>query len=1030
MSAQQQDAYQIRLDVKNQTLISNGQRIQLAPKAFAVLDYLRTHVDQLVTKDELLNAVWSQVYVGDAVLKVAVREIRQALQDTPRTPRYIETVHRRGYRFIGKLPVANSPNKASSTITSNAAENIQPRTIDLPDRTTELTALNDCWNKVISLPQRQIIFISGEAGIGKSTLIETWLENLIAPQQQELLYAKGQCLEQHSGSEAYQPVLEALGRLCNRPHSESVQVLLAQHAPTWFYQLPWLHDQQARERLQEELFGTTRERMLRELAVFLEVLSLPLILVLEDVHWSDNATADLLAYLAWRDEPARLLLLATVRPGELEQHKHPLRQTRQELLLKGKCQELTLGLLSQAAVNDYLLQRFANHDLAKQLAPQLYQLSDGQPLFLHSAVEHLINSGRLHQETRDNNTEWHFDSSPNEHHENLDSIDIPPDLQQMLEQQLHRLDTTTRRILSCASVAGKEFSAAAVAAVLNIDVIEVEDYCELLVRQGQWLQDADSATWPDGTLAERYRFAHHLYRRCCYESLSAARRQRYHQQYAERLITAYSNAEQRREVAAELAYHYEQSRNFNAAINYLQQAAKIDNNRLAPFAAAQKLDHALHLLAQLEHNNHADLYTKLLKRRSEFYLVNARLDLALAGYQELEQYANRQGDTANITHALLGQGHALFWINREQCLQAAERALAASEQQQDVLLHAHTQGWCVHWQAVIRGYEAHHDAAYEQAVTVAHQAGAEDLECQHLALHSYLLTLRSHYNQACDVASQGLQLAKQLGDGSRYLVCQFFHAWGLYYAGRWGEMNQVIDDGLLMATKNGHLLWVTHFRLQQAWLKAHAGDYDAAIMFCNPLLEQLRTKGLFSSQYFLALILLARAKLGSNQLQQAWQCLQEIEQRLQQAPKSIDWVLRLHLQLVLSEYWLMQKDWQQAKAASEALAALAAGPMERTHYGLAQALLVEIALAQEKVDYSLAEQALRAGEQALQGYSVPLAEWRLCHAGSHYMATAGKHEKAQAYQDKAKSILLLLERSLPDTFMQKPLAGNILTSST
>ncbi|NJN47389.1 MAG: hypothetical protein HC808_13985 [Candidatus Competibacteraceae bacterium] len=83
-------------DPMNQTILSDGQRVQLTPKAFALLEQLRASTGQLVTKDNLLNSVWPHVCVGDAVLKNTIREIRRALQDDPRQPRFIETVHRRG----------------------------------------------------------------------------------------------------------------------------------------------------------------------------------------------------------------------------------------------------------------------------------------------------------------------------------------------------------------------------------------------------------------------------------------------------------------------------------------------------------------------------------------------------------------------------------------------------------------------------------------------------------------------------------------------------------------------------------------------------------------------------------------------------------------------------------------------------------------------------------------------------------------------------------------------------------------------
>src|SRR5262247_3864243 len=90
------------LDLANECLWDGLQAIKLRPKAFAVLDYLLEHPGQLVTKEELLNAIWPGTFVGDAVLKVAIRQIREALGDDPNSPRFIETAHRRGYRFINQ----------------------------------------------------------------------------------------------------------------------------------------------------------------------------------------------------------------------------------------------------------------------------------------------------------------------------------------------------------------------------------------------------------------------------------------------------------------------------------------------------------------------------------------------------------------------------------------------------------------------------------------------------------------------------------------------------------------------------------------------------------------------------------------------------------------------------------------------------------------------------------------------------------------------------------------------------------------
>ena len=98
-----------RLDVQNATLERDGMPVSLTPKAFSVLHYLARHAGRLVTKEEFLDVVWPGVFVGDAALKVCIREIRKALGDDPQTPAFIQTAHRRGYRFVAPVMLVSSP---------------------------------------------------------------------------------------------------------------------------------------------------------------------------------------------------------------------------------------------------------------------------------------------------------------------------------------------------------------------------------------------------------------------------------------------------------------------------------------------------------------------------------------------------------------------------------------------------------------------------------------------------------------------------------------------------------------------------------------------------------------------------------------------------------------------------------------------------------------------------------------------------------------------------------------------------------
>lgn len=96
-----------RLDRRGARLLHGESGVALRLKSFSVLEYLVTHPNRLVTKSELLDAIWPETHVSGSVLTGCIREVRRALGDDPNHPHYVETVHGRGYRFIGDLICAS-----------------------------------------------------------------------------------------------------------------------------------------------------------------------------------------------------------------------------------------------------------------------------------------------------------------------------------------------------------------------------------------------------------------------------------------------------------------------------------------------------------------------------------------------------------------------------------------------------------------------------------------------------------------------------------------------------------------------------------------------------------------------------------------------------------------------------------------------------------------------------------------------------------------------------------------------------------
>ena len=194
-----------RLDPANARLWRGDDPIALAPKPFEVLCRLVERAGELVTKDELLDTVWSNLHVSEFSLSVAISTLRSALGDDPNAPRYIQTVSRRGYRFISSVTPSLESEQPWAAV---PAAGSRPRW--LVGRTAALENLESALQQSLA-GNRQLVFITGEAGIGKTTLVEMAMERM---SRYGLGVLWGHCIELFGTDEAFLPLIEALQESC------------------------------------------------------------------------------------------------------------------------------------------------------------------------------------------------------------------------------------------------------------------------------------------------------------------------------------------------------------------------------------------------------------------------------------------------------------------------------------------------------------------------------------------------------------------------------------------------------------------------------------------------------------------------------------------------------------------------------------------------------------------------------------------------------------------------------------------------
>lgn len=577
------------VDSANQCLWRNEAPVDLLPQAWAVFRVLLERPGQVVTKKQLLALAWQGLEVSDAALSQTIRRLRSALDDDARRPRYIETVHRRGFRLIAPLSMGATP----STLVSRAPEETEP----FVGRDDESELLADALQRARE-GTRQIVFVEGDAGIGKTALIEAFRRQT---HNHGVRVATSQCVQQHGIIEPYMPVLEALDRSVRA--DPSILGILRRYAPSWLSQMPWFLDPGEAQRVERQATDATQGRMLREMALALEVMSAdrPLLLVLEDLHWADQSTIDLLSLLAARPDPAQLMIVGTYRPVEAIAFDHPIPRLARTLAATRTCTRLSLDALGAEDVGRYLAERFALTDVPAALAVKVHSRCEGNPLFLVAVADHLVDRGLIATE----DGRWYLTRSL--HADDL--RDIPTNLREMITQQLAAIEPAEIEVLQAASVAAIEFRSASVAAALALEgpegIEQVESVCDRLAASDHLLSATGEQVWPDGTRTATYAFRHQLYRQSLYENLGSSYRRRYHQRVGERLERGFA-AELRR-VVAELAAHFDQSGDDEKALAYFTLAARQAHQRFAHREAVELLQLALPHLQKMPAGRDRDI---------------------------------------------------------------------------------------------------------------------------------------------------------------------------------------------------------------------------------------------------------------------------------------------------------------------------------------------------------------------------------------------------------------------------------------
>jgi predicted ATPase/DNA-binding CsgD family transcriptional regulator len=425
-----------------------------------------------------------------------------------------------------------------------------------------------------------MVLVSGEAGVGKSRLLA---EIQRRAGKQDFLVLQGHCFEQDI-SFPYAPLVDLLRTFVMRhPVAETFDLLgpltgeLVKLLPELTQTLnlapsPALEPEAEKRRLFEAL-----ARLFIQLSV-----SQPLLIILEDIHWSDETSLDFLHVFARRLSDYPILLLASYRREEVSAPlKHLLAQFDRERL----AHEVVLEPLARSEVDAMLQAIFAlERPVRSEFLDAVHDLSEGNPFFIEEIMGSLIVAGDIFL------TERGWDRKP------LDELRIPRSVQDAVGRRLERLSPALRELVNLAAVAGRRFDFALLQALTGHREDELLALVKELIAAGLVVEAS----------AEQFAFKHALTREAIYQGLLARERKALHKALAEALMHRHQAVSETH--LAELAYHFYEAEVWEQARDYTARAGEQTLSLHAPRAALEHLSRSLEAARRLQQEPAAKLY--------------------------------------------------------------------------------------------------------------------------------------------------------------------------------------------------------------------------------------------------------------------------------------------------------------------------------------------------------------------------------------------------------------------------------------
>jgi predicted ATPase len=677
----------------------------------------------------------------------------------------------------------------------------------LVGREDEITYLKKLLDDAI-LGKGRIVFISGEAGIGKTRLVE---ELVSYAQDMGVLFIQGRCLYRE-GADPYLPFLDALrdhsARMARQAQDDRELPLSVatgigaepkETAPMGVSVMgdgsaagsPEDWEEEKAINITEELrridIGRERDRMYETVSSMILGIARtrPLLFFLDDIHWADNATLQLLGYVVRNIRTSRVLMVAAYRPEELVMlggQPHPLLAAMERIGREGISSTLTLKRVGIRETR-HLLSIFLNRtDFPQGFVETVYRQTEGNPFFIEEVIKSLMEQGII-------------DPADARWHEKVDmtSITIPSSVRAVITQRVARLDQPAIRTLENASVIGQEFTFEVLKGISELSEEELVEALERLMTARLVYED------PGG---DSYHFTHTMIREVVYESLSRTRKRMMHRKVAASIESVHGHHPD--QVIYALAYHVSNAGDLPKSAKYFSEAGHKALKSYALDEAARYYTSALEALEKLEPGpENLNLEVEVLVSLGNVHYTAGEWDAALGEFREaikLGEEAGCEGPCA-LSHLRMGE---------------------IGEKRSD---------WALASESFGKALEIYHTIKDLSGQANVHQAMV------------MMYWRKGEYQKALEAGGVGLLLLKKAGD--KYLTAMTDIALGNvhYDMGDFVRSRQYYEDGLKLAQEAGDQLETARAFHRLGNIEMRNGRLDAALNLFEKSVEAAKKSG-------------------------------------------------------------------------------------------------------------------------------------------------------------------------------------------